>query len=91
MTYIFFGDLDNYDKDIIVFRDKLRNFLNDNYKLTFTDDEFKFTKNNGKDGSYHYSIPKWNLSTEKLKEIHTNFLKLFKNDFCFKIKNKMIS
>ncbi len=89
MTYVFFGDLDNYDKDISVFRHKLREFLNDNYHLTFTDDEFKFTKNNAKDGSYHYSIPKWNLSTEKLKEIHSNFLKLFKDDFCLKIKNKM--
>jgi phage/plasmid-associated DNA primase len=89
-NYIFFGDLDNYNKDIYVFRDKLRNFLNKKYNLTFENDEFKFTKNNVKEGSYHYSIPKWNLSTEKLKEIHTNFLKLFKDDFCLKVDKKTV-
>ena len=90
-NYIFFGDLDGYNNDIIVFREKLNKFLSEKYNISFQENEFKYTKNNKKDGSYHYSIPKWNLSTEKLKEIHTNFLKLYKSDFSLKINNKTIN
>ena len=43
------------------------------YNLDFTENEFKYTQNNCNINSYLYSIPKWNLSTEKLKEIHSNF------------------
>ncbi len=53
--YIFFGDIDHYNKSIETFRDKLKTFLKDEYNLEFTDDEFKYTKNNSKKGSYHYN------------------------------------
>jgi len=87
--YIFFGDLDNYNEEIEVFIDKLKSFLSKKYDLLFNDADFKYTQNNKKKGSYHYSIPKWYLSTEKLKEILTNFYNSYKSDFCIKIDNKI--
>jgi phage/plasmid-associated DNA primase len=87
--YIFFGDLDNYPKHIDNFIGLLYTFLKDKYNLEFDkDNDFKYTKNNGKIGSYHYSIPKWNLSTEALKEIHTEFLKTYPSEFIVKINKK---
>ena len=38
--YIFFGDLDHYDKNIDIFRNLLRQFLTEQYNLDFDDDEF---------------------------------------------------
>ena len=46
--------------------------------LSFLDSEFKYTQNNIKNNSYHVSIPKWFLKTEKLKEIFQNFQKYIK-------------
>jgi hypothetical protein len=58
-TYIFFGDLDNYPNSIELFINILHQFLKDTYNLEFDkEQDFKYTKNNGKNGSYHYSIPK---------------------------------
>lgn len=71
--YIFFGDLDNYDDDISIFIKMMQNFLKKYYDLEFTENEFMYTRNNNKQSSYHYSIPKWHLTTEKLKEIHNYF------------------
>jgi len=79
-TYIFFGDLDHYNKSIETFINLLKNFLETYYNLHFEVNDFKYTKNNSKEGSYHYSILKWNLTTEKLKEIHLEFIKEYKND-----------
>ena len=79
-TYIFFGDLDHYKNSIETFTNLLKTFLGTYYNLYFEDADFKYTKNNTKEGSYHYSIPKWNLTTEKLKEIHIEFIKEYKND-----------
>ena len=79
-TYIFFGDLDHYNKSIETFINLLKNFLATYYNLHFEVNDFKYTKNNSKEGSYHYSILKWNLTTEKLKEIHLEFIKEYKND-----------
>ena len=88
-TYIFFGDLDNYPQPIDTFIDLLHQFLLDRYNITFDKEhDFKYTKNDGKQGSYHYSIPKWNLCTEKLKEIHTEFLKAYTNQFTVKMNKK---
>jgi hypothetical protein len=80
--YIFFGDIDGYEKGIEHFSSILKVFLEEYYNISFDEKtDFKFTENNAKSGSYHYSIPKWNLSTEKLKEVHKNLLKLKKNEF----------
>ena len=88
-TYIFFGDLDNYPKSITDFTVLLNTFLKDKYNLEFDmENEFKYTNNSGKVGSYHYSIPKWNLSTEKLKEIHSELLKTYPSEFVVKLNKK---
>jgi hypothetical protein len=76
--YIFFGDIDNFVGDIFLYTKTLNYFLETYYSLSFIDDDFKYTQNNKKTGSYHFSIPKWNLMTEKLKEIFTNFKKYIK-------------
>lgn len=73
--YIFFGDIDNYSKDIKDFILLLQDFMSEKYNKNFTDNDIKYTQNNEKKNSYHYSIPKWNLKTEKLKEIISNFAK----------------
>lgn len=90
-NYIFFGDIDNYDGKITQFIDILQQFMKEKYNLLFDSDEFKYTQNNNKKGSYHYSIPKWYASTEKLKEIHSNLLNLKKSDFKTKINKKIIT
>jgi hypothetical protein len=90
-NYIFFGDIDKYKNDIIDFILILKTFLQKYYNLSFEDDDFKYTENNKIKGSYHYSITKWNLSTEKLKEIHSNLLKIYQTDFSYKSEKKMIN
>jgi hypothetical protein len=88
-THIFFGDLDYFSPGILVFMKILKNFLKKYYNLIFTDDEFMYTENNCKKGSFHYSIPKWNLSIRKLNEIHTRLAKMYKIYFV-KYKNGCI-
>ena len=88
-TYIFFGDLDHYNKSIDTFINLLKTFLETYYNLQFENTDFKYTKNNSKEGSYHYSIPKWNLITEKLKEIHLEFIKHYKNDLTNEIDGRV--
>ena len=79
--YIFFGDIDHYHHHVDRFKNILMRFLINYYGITFTDNDFFFTMNNSKPGSYHYSIPKWNLSTDKLREIHKNLIKKTKKEF----------
>ena len=90
-TYIFFGDLDHYNKSIDIFINLLKTFLEKYYNLKFEDIDFKYTKNNKKEGSYHYSIPKWNITTEKLKEIHLDFIDANHNDFVYNLDNKSVT
>lgn len=74
-NYIFFGDVDGLEIKIEEFIKKIKDFMLKNYGLRFIINEFKYTRNENKEGSYHYSIPKWNCSCEKLKEIHLNLKK----------------
>lgn len=80
--YIFFGDIDHYTKPIDEFINNMQQFLKENYNILFEIDDFKYTKNNNyehvNENSYHYTIPIINASTEKLKEIHLNFNKVYK-------------
>jgi hypothetical protein len=87
--YIFFGDLDNYRDSINKFKEILINFLSNYYSIIIEDIDFKYTINNKKEGSFHYSIPKLNASVEKLKEIHNNLLKIYKDIFVYQGKNKI--
>jgi len=89
MRYIFFGDLDNYDSGIIKFKEILINFLMNNYNIIVDDIDIKYTKNNKKDGSFHYSIPKYHASLTKLKEIHNNLLNEYKKEFIIKGEKKI--
>lgn len=73
--YVFFGDIDKLKMKIDELIKIIQKFMLEKYGLKFTKSEFKYTKNDGKEGSYHYSIPKWNCSCEKLKEIHNNIKK----------------
>jgi phage/plasmid-associated DNA primase len=79
--YVFFGDLDNYPNDISHFIILLQHFFKTKYNLEFSDNEFKYTQNNKNTNSYHYSIPKWNLNTEKIKEIMSIFYEENKKEF----------
>jgi hypothetical protein len=76
--YVFFGDIDNFEPDISEFIKLLQEFLKNYYNLEFTVEDFKYTRNDKKPNSYHFSITKWNAVTEKLKEIFTNFQKFMK-------------
>jgi phage/plasmid-associated DNA primase len=78
--YIFFGDIDNYSKDIKDFIIILQKFMLKRYNLNFSQEELKYTQNNEKKNSYHFSIPKWNLKTEKIKEIMINFSKEYEKE-----------
>ena len=74
-SYIFFGDCDYYkDNEPIKFFNLLISFLYDNYNIKITIDDISYTINKSKLGSYHYSIPKYYASTNKLKEIHENYI-----------------
>ena len=88
-NYIFFGDLDNYKKDIFTFKSILINFLNKYYRIEIKENEIKYTQNNEKINSYHYSIPKIYCSSEKLKEIHSNLIKINKEEFIYKGEKKL--
>lgn len=74
--YIFYGDLDKYIDNFFEFVVIFQSFLNKYYNLHVETDEIKYTKNNKKCGSFHYSIPKWFCTAIKLKEIHENFNKI---------------
>jgi hypothetical protein len=89
--YIFFGDLDGYINGIKKFIEILINFLKQFYNLELNEDDISYTQNDLKSGSYHYSITKWNLSCENLKEIHNHLLKENKNEFIIKTDKKFIS
>lgn len=89
--YIFFGDLDHYPKSIEHFQQLLHTFMISKYNLTFDiENDFKYTKNSGKFGSFHYSILCWNTTTEKMKEIISEFLKANKDEFIIESPTKDI-
>jgi len=77
-TYVVFGDIDNFEPNISEFIKLLQEFLKNYYTLEFVVEDFKYTRNDKKSNSYHFSIPKWNAITEKLKEIFGNFQKFMK-------------
>lgn len=77
--YIFYGDIDQ-KKDgshtkYKEFINALIKFMNKNYKIDINFDDVLYTKNNGKEGSYHYSIPTINAKAKKIHEIIKEFKK----------------
>lgn len=78
--YILFGDIDNYKKPIETFITMLKSFLLSRYGLELKSEDFRYTRNNTKLGSYHFSIPKWNLKVDKIKEIMQSFQYEYKDE-----------
>jgi len=89
--YIFFGDLDGYNKEFDEFQNKLINFLKKSYAIIITKKDIMYTKNKSKNGSYHYSVPGLHCSCEKLKEILKNFKKQYIDDFKYKKEEKIVN
>lgn len=79
--YKFFGDCDNYKGTIDKFIELLITFLDQKYAIKVNKDAIMYTENKKKKGSYHYSIPSLNASVKKLKEVHTNFKKMYTDEF----------
>jgi phage/plasmid-associated DNA primase len=86
--YKFFGDCDYYRKTFDDFANLLINFLKSSYNINLNKEDIMYTHNKNKIGSYHYVIPKYYASTEKLKEIHENFRKQYKNELIYNDNKK---
>jgi len=87
-NYIFFGDLDNYNDTFSNFSELLINFMKLKYDVEIKKDDIKYTQNNQNINSYHYSIPNYYCSSEKLHEIIKNFKEKYIKDY--KIEKKCI-
>jgi hypothetical protein len=79
--YILFGDIDGYTGGINKFIELFVNFMKNYYSLHIEKKNIKYTENIQKKGSYHFSIPNFNATTEKQKEIITNLLNIHKDEF----------
>lgn len=71
--YILYFDLDEYEHNIERFIDDFKIYMKERYNLKLDDDDFCYTTNTGKKGSYHITIPKFYATTKKQKEIMTKF------------------
>ena len=89
MDYIIFGDLDNFHPGIEKFKEIFIDFLNNKYTIKIENIDIKYTINDKKSYSFHYSVPKLFGSLEKIKEIHTNLLKIHKDIFIFQGEKKV--
>ncbi|AYV83774.1 MAG: DNA primase [Hyperionvirus sp.] len=84
-NYKFFGDCDNYGKGIDRFMDILIKFLDNRYGLKVTLEDILYTENKSVNGSYHYVMPSYYASCEKLYEIHSNFLDEHRDEFTYEV------
>lgn len=78
--YIVFGDLDNFSYNFEKFIEIFSKFLKKKYNLEITNEDIMYTQNDNKEGSYHYSIPKYYGKTETLKLLHEEFQKYYVNN-----------
>jgi hypothetical protein len=76
-NYILFGDIDKYKGSIEQFITLFVEFLAKYYDLNIIASDFKYTKNIGKEGSYHFSIPKFHCSCQKMKSITQRFISYY--------------
>ncbi|AYV84386.1 MAG: hypothetical protein Hyperionvirus24_8 [Hyperionvirus sp.] len=83
-NYKFFGDCDKYPKGIDRLIGLLIKFLDERYNIKVTAEDIFYTENKSVNGSYHYVIPSYHASCEKIKEIHTNFLNEYWDEFTYK-------
>jgi len=86
--YILYGDVDHYKKGFNNFKELYIPFMRDHYDIEIKDEDIMYTSNRGKEGSYHYSIPKYNCTASKQKEMNENFFKKYLNEFYNKKDNE---
>jgi P4 family phage/plasmid primase-like protien len=78
-NYIFFGDCDGFRGSFNDFANLFMCFLDKYYEIKLQLNDFSYTANDSKKGSFHYSVPKLYASAEKLKEIHLCFFEEHKH------------
>jgi len=54
--YILFGDIDHFDNTFDIFIKKFINFMEEFYNIIINEDDFSYTENNYKRGSFHYIL-----------------------------------
>jgi P4 family phage/plasmid primase-like protien len=74
-NYILYGDCDGYRGSFEEFANLLIGFLDQKYDIRLGLDDFSYTVNESKKGSFHYSVPRIFASASKLHQIHLHFFK----------------
>ena len=88
--YTFFGDIDGHKQKSNDFFEFMIKFLKDFYDVTGIEiSDISYTRNESKEGSYHYSIPKLYCNCKKMKEIIGN-MKIEYDKIYGKEQNKVI-
>ncbi len=75
--YLFYGDLDGFNKSFEDFELILIKFLKEAYDIVIEKNDIEYTENEGNSTSFHYVVPKLCGSIKKIKEVHMN-LKILK-------------
>jgi hypothetical protein len=88
-SYILFGDCDGFRGSFEEFANLFIQFLDKLYGIKLQMDDFSYTVNESKKGSFHYSVPRLYGSAEKLHEIHKQFFNKHK-DILFVGKTKIV-
>ena len=86
--YIFYGDIDQYKGTLENFFDLLIKFMENFYNLKINKDDISYTKSKSKEGSYHFTIPKYHTRAQKLKEIFNNFFQNHLDQFLYKSETR---
>ena len=86
-NYIFFGDVDGHSKKFKDFAEFLIQFFKNKYTIDVLEKDIKFTINESKDGSYHYSIPSLFCSCKKMREIVGNIKNEYEKISKYNIKS----
>jgi hypothetical protein len=76
--YKIYGDLDKEEIDIKQYGRDLIEYINQKYEMDIKEEEFKYTKNNRNNKSYHYAIRGTRMGIREMKELHINFMKELK-------------
>lgn len=84
--YILYADVDGFNKDINIFFCDIVKFLKEKYNIDTKLEDFCYTINNGKKGSYHITNNKLYGKALVQKQIFANFLINYP-EYIFKINN----
>src|SRR5579872_2880104 len=72
-NYIFFGDIDHFYNPINEYFYKLIEFMKETCNIIIQYEDIKYTKNEGKNDSYHFAIPSLHLKCSLLYNIMNSF------------------